>query len=240
MACKRSRVGRCVCLRHHQRLDGLGAPAMGRRTAYSKACKRIRLIPPRYVIAAYIGFGDVTVLGQYRFLNNQVSGTQAAVLFGAKAPTGATNPVDPFGEFFEAEFQPGSGSWDALFGAAFSQRLSPALSFHANVLAIATGTGRKTPTSATGFSTMALWPIGCSERRRASRIRMTRAMPLRMPAMIIRGWSPRPRRRRLRTGILLSTLYSRSTASGTTSGEPLGIVIRIQAATRYSFRRGCA
>ena len=54
------------------------------------------------------GFGDVTVLGQYRFLNNQVSGTQAAVLFGVKAPTGATNLVDPFGEIFEAEFQPGS------------------------------------------------------------------------------------------------------------------------------------
>jgi hypothetical protein len=87
------------------------------------------------------GFGDVTVLGQYRFLNNQVSGTQAAVLFGVKAPTGATHLVDPFGELFEAEFQPGSGSWDGLFGAAFSQRLSPALSFHANVLAIATGTG---------------------------------------------------------------------------------------------------
>ena len=87
------------------------------------------------------GFGDVTVLGQYRFLNNQVSGTQAAVLFGVKAPTGATNLVDPFGETFEAEFQPGSGSWDGLFGAAFSQRLTPALSFHANVLAIATGTG---------------------------------------------------------------------------------------------------
>ena len=33
------------------------------------------------------GFGDVTVLGQYRFLNNQVSGTQAALLFGVKAPT---------------------------------------------------------------------------------------------------------------------------------------------------------
>ena len=87
------------------------------------------------------GFGDVTVLGQYRFLNNQVSGTQAALLFGVKAPTGATNLVDPFGETFEAEFQPGSGSWDGLFGAAFSQRLTPALSFHANVLAIATGTG---------------------------------------------------------------------------------------------------
>jgi Putative MetA-pathway of phenol degradation len=87
------------------------------------------------------GFGDVTVLGQYRFLNNQVSGTQAAVLFGVKAPTGATHLVDPFGELFEAEFQPGSGSWDGLFGAAFSQRLSPALSFHANILAIASGTG---------------------------------------------------------------------------------------------------
>src|SRR3954463_421261 len=31
------------------------------------------------------GFGDVTLLGQYRFLNNQVSGTQAAMLFGVKA-----------------------------------------------------------------------------------------------------------------------------------------------------------
>jgi hypothetical protein len=87
------------------------------------------------------GFGDVTLLGQYRFLNNGVSGTQAAVLFGVKAPTGATNLVDPFGERFETEFQPGSGSWDGLFGAAFSQRLTPALSFHANILAIATGTG---------------------------------------------------------------------------------------------------
>jgi hypothetical protein len=87
------------------------------------------------------GFGDVTVLGQYRFVNNQVSGTQAAVLFGVKAPTGTTNLVDRFGEIFEAEFQPGSGSWDGLFGAAFSQRLNPALSFHANVLAIANGTG---------------------------------------------------------------------------------------------------
>jgi hypothetical protein len=87
------------------------------------------------------GFGDVTVLGQYRFLNNQASGTQAAVLFGVKAPTGVTGLVDPFGEIFEAEFQPGSGSWDGLFGVAFSQRLSPAWSFHANVLAIATGTG---------------------------------------------------------------------------------------------------
>jgi hypothetical protein len=87
------------------------------------------------------GFGDVTVLGQYRFLNNLVTGTQAAALFGLKAPTGVTGLVDPFGEVFEAEFQPGSGSWDTLFGLAFSQRLAAALSFHANVLAIVTGRG---------------------------------------------------------------------------------------------------
>ena len=87
------------------------------------------------------GFGDVTVLGQYRFLNNRASGMQAAVLFGVKAPTGTTKLVDPFGEIFEAEFQPGSGSWDGLFGAALSQHITPALSFHANVLAFATGIG---------------------------------------------------------------------------------------------------
>jgi outer membrane putative beta-barrel porin/alpha-amylase len=87
------------------------------------------------------GFGDVAVLGQYRFLNNVVTGAQAAMLFGFKEPTGRTGLVDPFGELFEAEFQPGSGSWDGLFGVAFSQQLAPAWSFHANVLGIVTGTG---------------------------------------------------------------------------------------------------
>jgi hypothetical protein len=85
------------------------------------------------------GFGDVTVLGQYRVLNNRA--TQAAALFGFKAPTGRTNLVDPFGEVFEAEFQPGSGSWDALVGAAFSQQLAPSWGFHVNVLGVLTGNG---------------------------------------------------------------------------------------------------
>lgn len=82
------------------------------------------------------GFGDVTILGQYRFLNRRDTGTQAAALFGLKAPTGRTGVVDRFGDLFEAEFQPGSGSWDGLFGLAFSQQLVPAWSFHANVLGI--------------------------------------------------------------------------------------------------------
>ena len=56
------------------------------------------------------GFGDVTMLGQYQFHNNAQTGTSAAVLFGFKAPTGSTNRRDNFGQLFEAEFQPGSGS----------------------------------------------------------------------------------------------------------------------------------
>lgn len=87
------------------------------------------------------GFGDVTVFGQYRFLDNSASGTQAALLFGVKAPTGRTNQVDRFGETFEAEFQPGSGSWDGLFGFAVSQRINQSLGVHANILGIAAGTG---------------------------------------------------------------------------------------------------
>jgi copper(I)-binding protein len=54
--------------------------------------------------------------------NNQATRTEAAVLFGMKLPTGATDRVDRLGELFEAEFQPGSGSLDVLLGAAFTQR----------------------------------------------------------------------------------------------------------------------
>lgn len=68
------------------------------------------------------GIGDLSLLGQWRFLNNQVSGTEAAVLLGVKAPTGKTSEADRDGERFDAEFQPGSGSWDGLFGLALTQR----------------------------------------------------------------------------------------------------------------------
>jgi hypothetical protein len=66
------------------------------------------------------GIGDLLVLGQYRFTAKH-SGPQASVLFGLKTPTGVTDERDNQGELFEAEFQPGSGSWDPLFGLALSQ-----------------------------------------------------------------------------------------------------------------------
>ena len=79
------------------------------------------------------GIGDLTLLGQYRFFNNQATRTEAALLLGVKAPTGRTNEYDKLGERFETEFQPGSGSWDGLFGLAFTQRFG-AWSFDTNVL----------------------------------------------------------------------------------------------------------
>jgi hypothetical protein len=87
------------------------------------------------------GIGDVSLLGQYRFYNNIVSGTQVAALFGVKLPTGATNRITSEGDLFEAEFQPGSGSLDGLAGLAFSQRVTTALSFHASGLYIRAGDG---------------------------------------------------------------------------------------------------
>jgi len=78
------------------------------------------------------GVGDLTMLGQYRFLNDEASRTEASFLLGVKAPTGETD-VQHDGELLEAEFQPGSGAWDGLFGLALTKRVGP-WSFDSNVL----------------------------------------------------------------------------------------------------------
>ena len=66
------------------------------------------------------GVGDLTLFGQYRFYG-QDTGLQASLLTGIKTPTGETGERDNQGELFEAEFQPGSGSWDPMLGLALSQ-----------------------------------------------------------------------------------------------------------------------
>jgi Putative MetA-pathway of phenol degradation len=86
------------------------------------------------------GIGDLTALAQWRFLNNRTTGTEMALLFGAKAPTGATNRFDNQGLPFEAEFQPGSCAWDGLLGLAVTQRLGR-WSLDGNVLYQWVGTG---------------------------------------------------------------------------------------------------
>ncbi|MEH6543995.1 MAG: transporter [Porticoccaceae bacterium] len=82
--------------------------------------------------------GDVTLLAQQRIFANH--NTDISLLFGIKAPTGKTDLKDDGGERFETEFQPGSGSWDFLTGAAVSKNLQ-GISVHANILYNATGGG---------------------------------------------------------------------------------------------------
>jgi len=77
------------------------------------------------------GFGDLLLFGQYKVVEQ--SSADVAILFGIKAPTGETNEKDDGDERFETEFQPGSGSWDILLGAAISKE-SGAFGYHANIL----------------------------------------------------------------------------------------------------------
>lgn len=76
------------------------------------------------------GVGDLVVLGQYRFLERKM--VDVSLLGGIKAPTGKTNNKDG-GEKLEIEFQPGTGSWDYLFGASASVNMSRT-SLHGNML----------------------------------------------------------------------------------------------------------
>ncbi len=70
-----------------------------------------------------IGFGDMTLLGQYNVVHLEESGLDASLLAGIKLPTGnadvKTNDNKPFGT---AE-QPGTGSFDPLLGVAVSKTL---------------------------------------------------------------------------------------------------------------------
>lgn len=63
------------------------------------------------------GIGDASLLAKYRLAKG------LALLAGIKAPTGSTRKRDNLGERFETEHQPGSGSWDALLGAAAGTRV---------------------------------------------------------------------------------------------------------------------
>lgn len=70
------------------------------------------------------GIGDMVAFGQYRFLH-EPNKQYASLLFGVKMPTGNTNEFTPDGEVIEAEFQPGTGSWDGILGLAYTYWFSP-------------------------------------------------------------------------------------------------------------------
>ncbi len=67
------------------------------------------------------GLGDAVLYGQYRFFVSADRRREAAVVFGLQTPTGKTDERGPDGERLETDLQPGSGSWDPLFGGVVSQ-----------------------------------------------------------------------------------------------------------------------
>src|SRR5690606_15375603 len=61
------------------------------------------------------GFGDLNLIALWRAYHFEQG--FIGFLGGMKAPTGETNNKDSAQARFEAELQPGSGSWDATLGA---------------------------------------------------------------------------------------------------------------------------
>ena len=86
------------------------------------------------------GFGDLTIHGQYGFAGNNESRSNASAIFGFKAPTGNTHIHSTEGHRFEADHQPGSGSWDVLTGMALTHHWSWA-TLDSNVLYAFANTG---------------------------------------------------------------------------------------------------
>ncbi len=67
------------------------------------------------------GIGDAQLFAQYRLFHNPDTNTHFSAIAGLKLPTGETSEISAEGERLELELQPGSGSWDPLFGGAFTR-----------------------------------------------------------------------------------------------------------------------
>jgi hypothetical protein len=70
------------------------------------------------------GIGDVSILAKYRLTEGE--GPGFALIAGLKVPTGSTRKRSLDGERLETEHQPGTGSWDPIFGASASTRVGAA------------------------------------------------------------------------------------------------------------------
>lgn len=68
--------------------------------------------------------GDLNLLAKYRLTGAE--GPRFAIIGGIKVPTGSTHERDPEGERLETEHQPGTGSWDPIFGASAATKAGPA------------------------------------------------------------------------------------------------------------------
>lgn len=72
-------------------------------------------------LGSVAGIGDVSLLAKYRLTPGETGGF--AIIGGIKVPTGSTHQKDRFGDRLETEHQPGTGSWDPIFGASAGTKL---------------------------------------------------------------------------------------------------------------------
>jgi hypothetical protein len=89
-----------------------------------------------------IGWGDISLIGEYNFLKSEKHKFNAAVLAGMKFPTGNADVKNNEGKYFSTQEQPGSGSFDPMFGAALSKSLGQ-FNFDANFLYKLTTEGKQ-------------------------------------------------------------------------------------------------
>jgi hypothetical protein len=69
-------------------------------------------------LGSVMGIGDLNLLAKYRLTDGE--GLGFALIGGLKVPTGSTRKTSSTGERLETEHQPGTGSWDPIFGASAS------------------------------------------------------------------------------------------------------------------------
>jgi hypothetical protein len=72
-------------------------------------------------LGSVAGIGDLNLLAKYRLTDGGTTGF--ALIGGIKMPTGSTHKTSPDGERLETEHQPGTGSWDPIFGASASTKM---------------------------------------------------------------------------------------------------------------------
>lgn len=82
-------------------------------------------------LGSVAGIGDLNLLAKYRLTDDESSGF--ALIGGLKVPTGSTHKTGSDGQRLETEHQPGTGSWDPIFGASASTKLG-AVQFTASAL----------------------------------------------------------------------------------------------------------
>lgn len=71
-------------------------------------------------VGSVSGVGDASVLAKYKLIDGKDA--SLSLIGGLKLPTGSTDKNGNDGERLDTEHQPGSGSWDGIFGAAFGTK----------------------------------------------------------------------------------------------------------------------